>query len=211
MRPGEFAAILEEGETVLTEDQTRGIGQRLQQGAQGDGGREGFTIINALDVPAMVEALFSVPEGQEAVPERHSGKPVGGQVDHSVGGRNMAVRVQNGADINFGTFGAAATVTHIRIRRASDNGQPVVKALASSVAVAANTPFQIDENNLDILYPSGDLTDAHMKAVVESYWGVGGTLNMEIDAMTDATTVVAVSGYSQQSTSDWGISTETDP
>ena len=123
----------------------------------------------------------------------------------------MAVRVQNGADINFGTFGAAATVTHVRVRRASDDGQPVVAQLSASVAVASDEQFQIDEGNLDFLYPSGDMGDTHMQAVVEAYWGSGGSLSMEIDAMTDATTVVSVSGYSQQTFGDWDVSTETDP
>ena len=122
----------------------------------------------------------------------------------------MAVRVQNGANINFGTFGAEATVSHVRIRRASDNGQPVVKALSSPVAVGSGEQFQIDAGNLDIVYPAGDLGNTHMRAVVEAYWGSGGSLSMEIDAMTDSSTPVAVSGYSQQSTSDWDISTEAD-
>ncbi len=129
----------------------------------------------------------------------------------------MAVRIENTAAINFGTFAAAATVTHIRIRRASDDGQPLVRALASSVAVANGNEFQIDAGRLDILYPSGTLgidrtqSDAHMQAVVESYWGAGATLAMEVDAMTDANTPVAVTGYSQQSVSAWTLTTEADP
>ena len=122
----------------------------------------------------------------------------------------MAVRVRNGSDINFGTFGASRTVTHIRIRRASDDGQPVVKQLASPVTVGASEQFQIDTNNLVFRYPSGDVTDAHMQALVEGYWGSGGTTSMEIDAMTSASAVVSVGGYNQQSTNDWDIDTVAD-
>ena len=129
----------------------------------------------------------------------------------------MAVRIENAEDINFGTFAAAATVTHIRIRRASDDGQPLVRALASPVAVGNGNEFQIDIGRLDVLYPSADLginraqSDAHMQALVESYWGAGASLEMEVDAMTDATTPVAVSGYSQQAVSAWTLTTEADP
>ncbi len=123
----------------------------------------------------------------------------------------MAIRVENGAGLNFGTFGAAATVSHIRIRRGSDDGQPVVKALGTPVTVAVNEQFAINPGNLDIVYPAGDLTNAHMLALVEGYWGTTGSrTSMEIDAMTDASTVVSVSGYAQQSTNDWDVTQEND-
>ena len=118
----------------------------------------------------------------------------------------MAVRVQNGADINFGTFATAVTVSHIRIQKSG--AAPSVKALQADVAVGANENFRIPEGDLDVLYPSGDLSDAHMDALVKSYWN-GETF--QIDAMTDDSTVVTASGYSQQTTSDWDFSTENDP
>ena len=122
----------------------------------------------------------------------------------------MAVQIANGAAINFGTFGAAATVTHIRFRRGSDDGQPVVKALATAKAVGNGEEFEIPEGGLTVRYPSGDVTDAHMRALVEGYWGTGGSLSVEIDAMTNATTPVAVTGYSQQTTNDWDVTTPAD-
>ncbi|MDE2640410.1 MAG: hypothetical protein OXI03_07490 [Chloroflexota bacterium] len=122
----------------------------------------------------------------------------------------MAIEVKNGENLNFGTFAAAARVTHVRLRRASDDGQPVVRQLTAAVQVAANEQFQIDEGQLKVKYPSGDLTDAHMEELVEGYWGSGGSTEMEIDAMTSATAVVSVGGYAQQSTGDWDIATVSD-
>ena len=72
--------------------------------------------------------------------------------------------MQNGADVNFGTFAAAVTVTHVRCRRASDNAQPVVKAI-TAVAVGASEQFQLDAGDIDWLYRSGELGDTHMQAV----------------------------------------------
>ncbi len=122
----------------------------------------------------------------------------------------MAIEVKNGANLNFGTFAAAVRVTHVRFRRASDDGQPVVKQLASAVQVAANEQFQFDEGDLKVKYPSGDLTDAHMEELVEGYWGSGGSTEMEVDAMTSGSAVVSVGGYAQQSTSDWDIAAVSD-
>ena len=62
-----------------------------------------------------------------------------------------------------------------------------------------------------MVYPSGDLTDTHMLALVEGYWGSSGSrTSMEIDAMTSDSLVVSVGGYAQQDVDAWTISTEAD-
>jgi len=125
----------------------------------------------------------------------------------------MGVLVSNGAAITFPAFAAQQIITAVRVQRASDNGQPVEKRLAAAVTVAANEQFNFPEGALDFKYNSGDYTDAHMRAVVESYWGSGGTLNMEIDLLEGADgseTVCNDTNYVQQSTNDWDVAIETD-
>lgn len=118
----------------------------------------------------------------------------------------MTIRIKNGDDINFGAFGAAATVTHVRVRRASDDAGAVVIALREAVAVAQNNEFQIDTGKLIIDHPEGNVGVPYVRKLVEGFWGSGGSTSMEVDAMTDATTVVSVTGYSQQTTADWDLS-----
>ena len=59
----------------------------------------------------------------------------------------------------------------------------------------------------DVVYPAGDLTNAHMTLLVNSYWN-GQTV--QLDLMTSATQVVTVAGYSQQTYANWGITSEAD-
>ena len=60
---------------------------------------------------------------------------------------------------------------------------------------------------MDVVYPAGQLNNDHMEAVVTPYWS-GETF--QVDLMTDDSTVIADSGYSQQEHSAWTISTEND-
>ena len=123
----------------------------------------------------------------------------------------MGIRIDTQDDINFGIAAAAVSVSHVRFRRASDNGQPVVIALSSAVDIALNQGMRIRSGMFDLVYKSGPLTNAHMLEVVEGYWGASGSrTNMEIDLMTSNSSVVSVSGYSQQSYDDWDITTEND-
>lgn len=118
----------------------------------------------------------------------------------------MAIRVQTQADINFGTAGAAVTVTHLRIRE-SDDSNPVVKQLPNPIQIAAGAPMRIPSGLLDIVYPAGELTNGHMSDFLTPWWT---NKAMEIDLMTSANAVVAVSGYAQQTYSNWAISSEAD-
>ena len=123
----------------------------------------------------------------------------------------MGVRVDTQGDINFGVMNSSVTVSHVRFRRASDDGQPVVLALSSPVTASSGEGFRIRSGMFDIVYKSGPLGNAHMLAVVESYWGASGSrTEMEVDLMTNDSTVVSDSGYSQQSYNNWSIATEAD-
>ena len=116
----------------------------------------------------------------------------------------MAIRVQNGSALNFGLFASAATVTHIRFQKAG--ADPTVRSI-TNVSVGANDTFVIPAGDFDVVYPSGQLSDAHMDALVREYWD-GETF--QIDAMTNANTVVNVNGYSQETHSGWTFGTEAD-
>ena len=123
----------------------------------------------------------------------------------------MAIRVDTSGDIIFGIMSAQVTVTHARFRRASDDGQPVIYTLPANVVANANEGLRIRSGMFDLVYKAGPLGNTHMKAVVESYWGAAGSrVAFEVDLMTDDSTVVTDSGYSQQSYSAWAITEEAD-
>ena len=83
-----------------------------------------------------------------------------------------------------------------------------VIALSQAVVCPAENRLRIPDESFDIVYPSGSLTDTHMDAVVKAYWeGESFT----IDAMTDSTTPVADTGYSQVTNSNWTFTEENDP
>ena len=122
----------------------------------------------------------------------------------------MAIKVSTQATMDFGLFAAAATVTHLRLQPATASQQAArrfVKAFPASISVGANERFQIAAGDISITYPRGDLVDTHIKAMVDPLWH---SVTWQIDAMTSASTPVAVSGYSQQTYDDWDISTVND-
>ena len=116
----------------------------------------------------------------------------------------MTVRVQNAANMNFGTFGAATTVTHARIK----DGNTVLgtRALSASVTIPQNREFQIPANSLDFVFPEGHFSDAGMQEIAEAYFT--SSKQLEVELLTNANTEVTTSGYSSQTTSSWSISTE---
>ena len=59
----------------------------------------------------------------------------------------------------------------------------------------------------DMVYPDGEMSRSHMQALVDEYWD-GETF--QIDCMTDDSTPVADSGYSQQTHAGWSITGEAD-
>ena len=59
----------------------------------------------------------------------------------------------------------------------------------------------------DIVYPAGELNNTHVMAVVNPYWDGE---EFQVDMMTDDSTLIASSGYSQQLYSNWSITAEND-
>ena len=122
----------------------------------------------------------------------------------------MAVRVENTNQINFGTLAGNQSITHARVRRASDDGQPMVKALGTTINAQATNALIINARDIDFVYDNGEFTNAHFRELVDGYWGATGTLGVEVDLMTSSTAVVVDSGYSQQTVNAWTITADAD-
>ena len=116
----------------------------------------------------------------------------------------MAVRVQNGEVLNFGVFGAAATVTHARVGFGSTT--LATAALGSERSVSSGSSLEFAVGDIDLVFPSGALEDAGLSGLLALYFAQ----DVWVDLMTDASTVVAVSGYAQQTSSVWSRSVESD-
>ena len=117
----------------------------------------------------------------------------------------MAIRVEPDSNIVFGVMAAQVVVTHARFQKAAANA--VVRTLAANVTVAAGERLRIPSTMFDVVYKTGQLTNAHMDALVKAYWE--GEV-FQIDCMTSATAVVADAGYSQQTNAAWTFTQETD-
>ena len=117
----------------------------------------------------------------------------------------MAIRVENQGALVFGTMAAEVTATHYRVQKAGAGA--FVRPLAADVTAAAGERLRVPAAMLDTIYPAGQLTNAHMRAMVDGYWE-GETF--QVDLMTDDSTVVADSGYAQQTLASWTITEEAD-
>ena len=120
----------------------------------------------------------------------------------------MAIRIEPDADIEFGTMGAAVTVSHVRVRPTSSTADAIVRPLTTDLGVPSGGALQIPAASFDVVIPSGQIGNDFMEWLVGEGWGA--TTSMQVDCMTDATTAVAVSGYSQQTVTAWTVSTEAD-
>ena len=120
------------------------------------------------------------------------------------------VHVTNPNSVGFGTASGAITITHARVRRASDNGQPMVKQLASPIQIQAGNAIVVNAGSIDFNYPNGEFTNAHYRELIDGYWGATGNLGIEVDLMTSASQVVTDAGYSQQTVSAWTITADSD-
>ena len=121
----------------------------------------------------------------------------------------MAIRVENSAIISFGTVLAAVTASHIRLTRTADPDD-LVLIDADDVSAVAGDPLQINVGDIDIVFPDGTTgVSRHLnRSMVDEFFANEA---WKVDLMTDASTVVATRGYSQQSHSAWRISEEADP
>ena len=120
------------------------------------------------------------------------------------------VKVTNENDINFGTITGVHTITHIRVRRQSDNGQPMTTALTSSVTTSAQNALILNSEDLDFNYNNGNFTNAHFRQCVNGYWGINTDLSMKVALLTNANTELVDTGYREQTVSEWTITQDAD-
>lgn len=118
----------------------------------------------------------------------------------------MAVRVQNSEVINFGTLATETAITHGRLSVGAN--VLTTRPLTTNRTVAAGGQAQFDIGEIDLFFPSNQLENAGYNALLALAFD--GTNSLNIDAMTDASTVVAASGYSQQSSADFDLTNESD-
>ena len=117
----------------------------------------------------------------------------------------MAIRIQTRDHLVFGIMAAGVTATHAKFQKAG--ADPIVKQLTDPVTAAAGERLRIPSGSLDVVYPAGETNNTHMRALLDPYWDGEA---FQVDLMTDDSTVVADTGYSQQTYSNWAISEEND-
>ena len=127
----------------------------------------------------------------------------------------MGKRVTNSGQQNFGTMQNSHTVLFGRVRRGADDAGPIVKEFPSPITVQAGNALIVNAGDIDIDYPNGDLSDAHIQQCIDGFWKrtgntIGSTIvSMEVDLMTGTSgspnTAVPVNdpNYSQVSTAAW--------
>ena len=115
----------------------------------------------------------------------------------------MGQLVANGAVMDFGDFGAGATVTRFRPKRGTAIGS--WRNLDNSRVIAANGSAEFATGELEFKFNSGELGDVIMGNIVTLWFANQITIQLGTSSG-----LVSVSGYSDQDTADWDISTETD-
>ena len=116
----------------------------------------------------------------------------------------MAIRVQNSEVANFGALAAETVITHGRIGFGTET--LAVRPLTTPRTVAAGGQAEFAIGEIDIVFPSNELSDGGYSELLALYFA----RSVWIDAMTDDSTVVAAVGYSQQTSSNWGLTQEND-
>ena len=120
----------------------------------------------------------------------------------------MAARVQNGATLTFTSGGAAAQITASQFRLVDGSTEVLAwKNLTAEIVVNAGDPLTVEEGDIDVVYPSGDLTDAHIEEMVTAVYTGGTGVTVQLGT---GSAVISDSNYSNQTTTDWDISTESD-
>lgn len=117
----------------------------------------------------------------------------------------MAIRIENTNGVQFGTLAAAATITHVR----GKVGRHVLftEELSPQLVVAQNSLAELVAGALDVIINKNEGEDAGLQALVEPGLANPG---ITVELLTDATTEVAVTGYTAQTVTQWSIRTEAD-
>ena len=111
----------------------------------------------------------------------------------------MTVRIENGAVANFGTFAAAAAVTHFRIKHGSIT--LLTRPLSTAQTIAINREGQFAIGAIDLTVPEGEWDLAGARDLVDALFD--GVNSFEIELLTSSSVEVSVSGYASVSTASW--------
>ena len=115
----------------------------------------------------------------------------------------MAIRVENDGVINFGTAAAEVVATHGRM---SKTHVLAVKQLVAPITFDVGDDMVVPDGSFDFVLVAGEAENDGLEEMIEDYWGSG----ILCDLMTDDSTVVADTGYSQQTHSAWTLTQEAD-
>lgn len=118
----------------------------------------------------------------------------------------MAVRIQNGSVLNFGTFGANTSVSHVRVSRGTKKILDGHALTGGAVTVDANGTCQFAVGALDLVFPKGAMEDEGLKQMLDAEFAN----SIKVELMTSTTALVTTSGYAAASSTDWDSSTEND-
>ena len=118
----------------------------------------------------------------------------------------MGIRVSNTSQQNFGTAGAATTVTHGRVQT-PDGTVTLLKQFTTPINVQQSNALIVNAGAIRVNHAEGDAPNNYVQKLVEGFWGASGTNTFNVDLMVSSSAVVTVSGYQQQAVSAWTIAT----
>ena len=118
----------------------------------------------------------------------------------------MAIRAQNAAIENFGTFAAETTVTHARALVGSDI--LTTRPLTTPRTIAAGGQAQFSIGEIDFVFPANHLQNAGYNAFIGL--ALNGTNALTVKLMTSSSVEVSASGYSDQDVTNWTRTNESD-
>ena len=127
----------------------------------------------------------------------------------------MAGKAANSAIEQFGTFAAAATISHYKLEYNGVDLTDIItlknaSGAARTVAIAANSPAQLSVGDLIFRIKKGmeGVNDNGIQRILQRAFTSSNPITVRL--YTDSTTEVSVSGYSAQTVNAWTFSTEAD-
>ena len=116
----------------------------------------------------------------------------------------MAAQSKNIPDVNFGIHAAAFNYTHVRTKNKTGDSLPITTQLTTPLVGVATNSAVLPAGELKFKLPTGTVgqgseADNFLFDLLQKKYGTpGNEVEFLVDALTDATTVSTISGYSQQ-------------
>ena len=128
----------------------------------------------------------------------------------------MAANVSGRDEKVFGTLtytGPTKNAAKVRIKRASDDANVIIKEATTPVAITTGTALSIAARTLNMKFRSGEFPDSLLTSMAQGYWGTG-SIDFDVDLLTEGDTVLSdipgLTGYVSQTISDWVYTTVAD-